>query len=198
MENFNKMRDFSGFPTHLSPAIFKAVSLISLVLLIIMIIWLRTIIKKIKMINGEEPKCAGELLLCLFLPFYYYYWIFTRARKLSEAAENYKVHIKDNSALYLIMTIFMLGFFAMIALHINCNKAIKVIAQAQRSNQGKVPEMLNSEINKTPAPVRNKNLQEQRVRTPMDDLIGLAKLKVEGKITLDEYEKRREDVLTRM
>ncbi|NLB36976.1 MAG: hypothetical protein GX824_06730, partial [Clostridiales bacterium] len=164
---------------------------------IIMILWQRTIIKKIKLISGEEPKCAGELLLCLFIPFYIYYWVFTRARKLSAAAANHNVHIKDHGALYLVLTIFALQLIALILLHINCNKAEKMIAEAQQAGQRNVPNRLNPEFY-APAPISNNNNRQQRVESPMTDLIGLAKLKVEGKITLEEYDNRREEVLAKL
>jgi hypothetical protein len=73
------------------------------------ICWIHSICKKIKVLNGEDPSCAGEVCLILFIPFYNIYWMFTRGKKLAEAANRRGIPLNDNSIIYLVLSLFGLN-----------------------------------------------------------------------------------------
>jgi hypothetical protein len=74
--------------------------------------WFYTFCKKIKLLNGEPPSGAGEFFLWLFVPFYSCYWMYTRGKKLYEAARRRGIAITDNSVASLLLTLFAMGIFA--------------------------------------------------------------------------------------
>jgi hypothetical protein len=76
------------------------------------IIWLYSICKRIKLLAGESPECGGELCLMIFVPFYAYYWMYTRSKKLCDAAYRHGVRLNDNSAVNLILMLFGLGMIS--------------------------------------------------------------------------------------
>ncbi len=87
------------------------------------IVWLFGIIKKIKLLAGEEPNAAGELLLNLFVPFYMFFWMYTRSKKLSEAGANCGIPLADRSVVNLILMIFGFGVVSVAFIQADLNKA---------------------------------------------------------------------------
>ena len=76
------------------------------------IYWFYTLCRKIKLINGEEPYCAGEVLCFMFVPFYRLYWMYTRGKKLYYAAERLNLPIGDSSTANLLLVLFWLDLIA--------------------------------------------------------------------------------------
>jgi len=105
-------------PQNLAPELLEVKSIATCIILTIVtfgfysIYWVYTLVKKIKLLNGEAPACAGEVLLFFLVPFYSWYWMYTRSKKLCEAALRYRITISDYSVIYLILTIFELNIVA--------------------------------------------------------------------------------------
>lgn len=68
--------------------------------------WMYSMIKKLKMLSGETDDMIGEYLLLMLVPYYNIYWVYTRSKKLTEAAARYGIQVTDNSVLYMILNIF--------------------------------------------------------------------------------------------
>ena len=77
--------------------------------------WVHNIIKKIKLLNGEDAKWKGELVLVMLVPFYCLHWAKTRGAKLSEAAAKHGIVVNNNSGFYLFISFFF-GFGLVIAM----------------------------------------------------------------------------------
>ena len=54
-----------------------------------LIYWKYLLIKNIRSLQKDESSCAGELLCLLFIPFYDYYWWFTRGKTVKEKFAEY-------------------------------------------------------------------------------------------------------------
>lgn len=87
------------------------------------IVWMHGICKKIKLLAGEEPKCGGELVCIILVPFYSLFWMYTRSKKLSAAGANCGIQLDDRSVVNLILAIFGLGVVSVALIQSDLNKA---------------------------------------------------------------------------
>lgn len=94
------------------------------------IIWTYGICKKIKLMAGEEPNCGGEIVCLVLVPFYAWYWLYTRSKKLSVAAGNCGVVLEDRSVLNLILAICSLGIVSMALIQADLNTAAQAFQNA--------------------------------------------------------------------
>jgi hypothetical protein len=94
------------------------------------IVWMFGVMKKIKLLSGEEPKCGGELALFIFIPFYSLYWMYSRSKKLSEAGAKCGVSIDDKSVINLVLAIFGLGIVSFALIQSDLNNAAKAFQTA--------------------------------------------------------------------
>ena|GEM_PF-5509909 len=75
-------------------------------------VWVHAINKKIRVLCGESTKCLGETLMVLFIPYYSYYWAYTRGKKLFHGFERFSFRTSDSSIVYLLLCIFGLQVVA--------------------------------------------------------------------------------------
>jgi|GEM_PF-2119903 len=73
------------------------------------IFWVYSIIGEIKWLNGDDTKSIKEILCYSLVPYYIYYWIFTRSRKIVKAAAEKGIKIKDHSTRNLLLAIFYMS-----------------------------------------------------------------------------------------
>jgi len=75
------------------------------------IYWLYTIMRKIKILDDEpDISVALEMILYIFIPFYAWYWWYTRAGKLARAAnEKGYDFVKNYDVLFLVFAIIALS-----------------------------------------------------------------------------------------
>ena len=92
------------------------------------LIWQYSIIKKIKLLNNDTSGCAGEFVCCILVPFYAFYWYYTRAGKLSDGAARYGIRISNNGVLYLILAIFALSIVNICLMQNDLNTIAKTFA----------------------------------------------------------------------
>jgi hypothetical protein len=92
------------------------------------IIWLAGMCKKIKLMNGEEPSVAGEVILCLIIPFYSLYWLYSRSKKLASAAANRGISLDDRAVINLVLAIFGLAIVSFALIQSDLNKAATALA----------------------------------------------------------------------
>jgi hypothetical protein len=94
------------------------------------IIWLASMCKKIKLMNNEEPSVAGEVILCLIIPFYSLFWLYSRSKKLASAAANCGVALEDRAVINLVLAIFGLAIVSFALIQSDLNKAAAAFANA--------------------------------------------------------------------
>ena len=81
------------------------VILISIAVLIVEIVIINKLVKKVQMACGEPVNSIGQALLICLIPFYNWYWVYTRSKKLYESGMQRGIMISDNAILYLVLTI---------------------------------------------------------------------------------------------
>lgn len=70
------------------------------------IVWLVTTVKNVHTLHNDKRSAAGEVLLMLFVPFYSYYWFYTRGKQMYKDARALGGKMSDNAASYLIFAVF--------------------------------------------------------------------------------------------
>lgn len=105
------------YETSLAAAIFLPM----LTMGIFQIVWLRRMIKSHRNMQGIPGSSLGELLLFMFVPFYSWYWVYTRARDFSQKACAKGYQCSDSSTVYLVLSIFGLGWLALLMMQNDIN-----------------------------------------------------------------------------
>ena len=68
--------------------------------------WVYSIMKKIRYLKGEDASCGGEMLCYLLVPFYEWYWFYTRGGKLADGAREYGISLPKRQGIYLLVLLF--------------------------------------------------------------------------------------------
>lgn len=68
--------------------------------------WAYSIMKKIRYLKGEDTSCGGEMLCYLLIPFYEWYWFYTRGGKLADGAKEYGICLPKRQGIYLLAFLF--------------------------------------------------------------------------------------------
>ena len=159
------------------------------------LIWIFSIIKKIKLLNNEEPYCAGELLLNMFIPFYSPYWLYTRAKKLSTAAANRNIQITVNGTLYLILALFGFGIISYAMIQNDLNEiAERLYTNSINDTTFENGTVLSNNYNSQ----NDTRLKPVIVKDPVERLKELSVLKEQGIITEEEFETKKKELLAKI
>lgn len=94
------------------------------------ILWVHGICKKIRLMAGEEPRCAGELVCFFLVPFYSLYWFYTRSKKLSKGAADCGIQLEDKSIVNLLLAVFGFGIVSVALMQNDLNKAARAFQTA--------------------------------------------------------------------
>lgn len=136
------------------------------------ILWLSDTVGNIHRLQPISKSVIGEVLLILFVPFYSWYWFYTRGKQMFEDSRKNGGNIPDNSILYLVLSIFGLNLINLAVMQ-NCfNKYTVGITVPQ------VQPQINSHI--------SSRLKELQV------------LASQGLITPEEYESKRKNILDKL
>lgn len=144
---------------------------------IFLLIWLIYLVKDVHKLHGEDKSAVGEVLLMLFIPFYSWYWMYTRGKQMYEDSVRLDGNLNDNSAIYLVLSIFGLNLIAYALIQYEFNKF--TIANT-RSTQ---------------ASDFSKNYEPYSAYKSLDEL---KRMKENRLITEDEYERKKAEILKRM
>jgi uncharacterized membrane protein len=129
----SKSKDGMKHLTHIPPELLDVKSIGLCIFLSIItfgiysLVWMYSMIKKIQIITGEPLKAGVTLLLCMFVPFYSLFWIFTRGKKLYESATDLGVRVSDNSTIYLVLCIFGLSIVTYALIQNDLNTVAKTL-----------------------------------------------------------------------
>lgn len=77
------------------------------------IYWLSTIVRQIKDFHGDDSPATGEVLLYLFIPFYNWYWGYTRGKQLYNDSWKIYGNMPDRSGTYLLLSILNLQWIVL-------------------------------------------------------------------------------------
>ena len=154
------------------------------------IFWIYSIMRKIKLLNNEEPDVVGELLLYIFVPFYSLYWIFSRSQKLHIGADKNGMRIPDNSVMYLVIALFGLMVVSLALIQDSLNNIARYLASPNQSNTP------SSGYNTAPqyAAAAPSHSGEDAIA----QLEKLNTLKQQGILSEEEFEAKKKDLLTRI
>lgn len=134
----------SGTPSFSAFSAWEEKSLVQCVLLSIItcgiysLFWLYDLCRNIKRLNGDTSSCVGEFLCLIFIPFYSWYWAYTRGKKINAAAQKYGILSGDSSVLYLILAIIGFGGIVLyVVMQNELNNLYKRINEQALQNQWK-------------------------------------------------------------
>lgn len=167
------------------------------------LVWKYKLIKKIKLLNNDHSSPVGEFLLCTFVPFYIFYWYYTRAAKIENGARSYGINITNNNIVYLILSIFGLSIVCDALIQNDLNIIAGVF------NSGRVAYDPNMKV-EAPSPLIAD--QETPVVTPsvtpvepttptvsvVDQIREIASLRDAGILTEEEFQAKKTELLKRL
>lgn len=87
------------------------------------IVWVHGICKRIRLMAGESPACGGEVALFFLVPFYQWYWMLTRGKKLAQAGARCGVPLLDRSVIALVLAVVGLGTISIALFQWDLNSA---------------------------------------------------------------------------
>lgn len=140
--------------------------------------WFASMVKQIKEFHQDNNSAWGEVLLNLFIPFYGFYWFYTRGKQMYNDSVKRGGNISDHSVAYVVLSIFGL--------------TIIPIAMIQR-------EMNHYVEIKKDLPVHDTLLQPNTSFSSRENyrekLQALQDMLADGLITEEDYNKKKEEVL---
>ncbi|MGM9598233.1 MAG: energy-coupled thiamine transporter ThiT [Eubacteriales bacterium] len=77
------------------------------------IYWEYLLVKNTRAIKKDESSCTGEMLCLIFVPFYSFYWWFTRGKIVKDSCAEYGCSATGNEIAYLILNLFGLSIVSM-------------------------------------------------------------------------------------
>jgi hypothetical protein len=145
------------------------------------IVWIYDICQDIKKIDNDQSGSVGELLCVMFVPFYIYYWMFTRSQKLSLAAGKRGVQVTDNSTINLLLQIFGFGLIALALIQSSLNQ-VSLELQSKKAGAQSAAQIENPSA------------------TPdiTDTLSKLYNLYKQGVLTETEFEDKKRELMSRV
>lgn len=118
--NSNKLKQTGTLP------IFKKNVALCIVLSIVtvgiyLVYWQYKLVKNYRALRGDKSSCVGEFLLFTFVPFYHYYWFFTRGTAVKNMLKAMSYRTCGDGYIYLIFDVCRLGIVSMAIMQIDFN-----------------------------------------------------------------------------
>lgn len=102
------------------------------------IYWLYLLVKNVRALKDDSSSCTGEMLCLLFVPFYAFYWWYTRGNTVKRLLEEREYHISSTGSLYLVLSIIGLGIVAMAIMQSDFNSLPSAVTQSQQRGAKKI------------------------------------------------------------
>lgn len=170
------------------------------------LVWQYAIMKKIRLLNQDTSSVAGEFLCFVFVPFYSFYWYYTRAAKLEQGARNYGVQVNNNGVLYLLLAVFGVSLVNVCLIQNDLNTvANRLNGTATTPNIG---TQAANEFNAAYADLTGKAAsgdfhgpkaeEKTEQEDVMEQLQKLSELHDKGILTDEEFQAKKEELLKRI
>lgn len=140
--------------------------------------WFVRIIKQAREFHGNYMSCAGEVCLNLFIPFYSYYWFYTRNYQLAVDAYERGESMKNNSISCMVFAILGMPFISLAIMQRNINRYIEM-KQFKHASQNVITKG---------------NMQG----SAKEKLSELQDLLVSNLITQEDYDEKKKEILLNM
>ena len=101
---------------------------------IYLIYWEYLLVKNVKALKNDTSGCAGEMACLMFVPFYSYYWWFTRGKTVKEEFSARGISATGSEVAYLLLWIFGLGLVAVAIMQNDFNSLPSNIANAVKAS----------------------------------------------------------------
>ncbi len=101
---------------------------------IYLIYWEYLLAKNVKALKNDTSGCAGEMACLMFVPFYSYYWWFTRGKTVKEEFSARGISATGSEVAYLLLWIFGLGLVAVAIMQNDFNSLPSNIAEAVKAS----------------------------------------------------------------
>ena len=75
--------------------------------------WKYRLVKNIRSLKKDDSDCTGEMLCLLLVPFYAYYWWYSRGKTIRNAFAENGVSARGNPVVYLLFSILGLDFVSL-------------------------------------------------------------------------------------
>lgn len=128
----------------------------------------------------------GEWLLYTFVPFYSFYWLYTRGSALTVVSENNRLRSTGSGGLFIFFQIILLGFINTMLLQNTLNALAEVM-----DKNFIYGDMIQTDYS---ASTRVADSQDENIKKIKE----LYELKEKGIISEEEYEERKKHFLEQM
>lgn len=149
------------------------------------VVWTYSVISSIRRLEGKRGIALGEWLLYRFVPFYKWYWLYTRARKLSVISTNNRVVSSSGGGLFVILQVFWLGLINMALIQSTLNDLAGVMDK---------DFVYGTLVKPTTVPAKDSIVQVNYVQK----LKELQELKEAGIISEEEFLEKKQQYLAKM
>ena len=167
------------------------------------IVWNYSMMKKIRLLNGDNSSVAGELLCFIFVPFYAFYWYYTRAERLAEGSAAYGLHIPNNGILYLLLSIFGLPIVSTCLMQNDLNTVADILNGGSPSPNAGTQATAEfhsafSDVTGAGRTTASRADNGSQTSAAMEQLEKLAGLHKQGILTDEEFEAKKAEILSRI
>jgi Putative p-aminobenzoyl-glutamate transporter len=149
-------------------------------------IWRYSIMSDIRKVRKMGSIALGEWLLYTFVPFYSFYWLYTRGSALTVVSENNRLRSTGSGGLFIFFQIILLGFINTMLLQNTLNALAEVM-----DKNFIYGDMIQTDYS---ASTRVADSQDGNIKKIKE----LYELKEKGIISEEEYEERKKHFLEQM
>lgn len=161
--------------------------------------WFVRIVKQVKEFHGDYSSCAKEVWLNILVPFYGWYWLYTRNKQMYLDAYNRGGRMKDSSASCLLLAIFRLGLISYAVMQNNMNHYTEM-QRIKAHNMSRPQQMpVSSHVNIAHEPYnRNVAPSAKQEINSIDKLKELQSMLKEELISQEDYDMKKQEILKDM
>ncbi|NBH71011.1 DUF4234 domain-containing protein [Clostridiaceae bacterium] len=88
--------------------------------------WMYSVMKRVRYLAEENASCGAEMLCYLFVPFYGYYWFYTRGKRLADGAEKYGIALPRRQGIYLVILLLASDVLALALMQSDLNEFARI------------------------------------------------------------------------
>lgn len=108
--------------------------------------WQYLLVKNTKAIKHDNTRCISEMLCLIFVPFYSWYWWFTRGKVVKEEFFKHGYSASSNEVVFLILTMFGFNIVSMAIMQSDFNSLSSTLGAGEDTNSRRRLGELKDEI----------------------------------------------------